>query len=516
MAASAHRASDRYEILVKLASGGMGSVYVARMRGALGFRQLVAIKKPHPHLLEDAKARQAVVDEAKLTSAIRHVNVVTMRDVDHHDGEVALVMDYVEGGSIIDLLRDAPRIPVAIAIRIALDACAGLHAAHEATDETGAKLAIVHRDVSPHNIMVGTDGVTRVTDFGIAKSLGRGGEGADHSTTGGVKGKLAYMAPEYLQGQRADRRVDVFAMGAVLWEAIEGRRLFRAGNDLETLGRLLKEDLPIAANAGPSVNAVLTRALARDPANRYQTADEMAEALDQAAKADGHVATHREVGAFVKERVGVALEKRMNDLREAHKRRQQTTGSMSAIELPAPASPAASSASGVPAGFSRSSLTMDMGAAKGDFAAAHAAHSGLSAAAETPADVAHVTPSGVEESVAAPMSRPRPKSMKPLLVGALLAAVFGSAAAVVAFRLTTTPAAQPRDISTPSSGPTPGASLSPAASGSSEPSASAAATAVSVPTSPATAAGSVTAKPRPPAPATAKTRVNPYDSPAPP
>lgn len=427
MVAPARGASDRYEILLKLASGGMGSVYIARMRGALGFRQLVAIKKPHSHLLEDAKARLAVVHEAKLTSAIRHVNVVTMRDVDHHDGEVALVMDYVEGGSIIDLLRDAPAIPPAIAIRMTLDACAGLHAAHEAKDDAGVPLSIVHRDVSPHNILVGTDGLTRVTDFGIAKSLGRGGEGQEASTSGGVKGKLAYMAPEYLQGNKADRRVDVFALGAVLWEAIEGKRLFRAGNDLETLTRLLQADTPQAERAGPAVNAILRRALAKAPEVRFQTADEMAEALDRAAKADGHVATHRDVAAFVKERVGPALDARIEALKEAHRKRQQTTGSMSAIVVASP--PAQPDSEEAPPSLSRTSATIDLGAVKGAFAATD---SGL-----TPSQ----TPEAVEQSTTANVPRGPKRSVAGLLGGVIAAALFGSGAAFVAWKVTLPPQA---------------------------------------------------------------------------
>jgi len=167
---SAARLSDRYELLFKLASGGMGSVFVGRARGALGFRQLVAIKLPHPHVLEDPNVRTVLVNEARVASSIRHANVASVRDVEVAGEQVLLVMDYVEGGALSELMASTKgAIDTRLSLRIVLDACAGLQAAHEATDDRGRALDVVHRDVSPQNILVGLDGLARVTDFGVAK-----------------------------------------------------------------------------------------------------------------------------------------------------------------------------------------------------------------------------------------------------------------------------------------------------------------------------------------------------------
>ena len=178
-------AGSRYELLTKLASGGMASVYVGRVRGPLGFSRLVAIKRPHPHLAEDPTFLAMLVDEAKVASRIHHPNVVAVLDIERpraeRDGatELRLVMEYVEGASLAALLQrcetDALDCPGDVAIRVVLDACAGLHVAHELTDDAGQKLGIVHRDVSPHNILVGLDGLARVADFGIVKATSRPG-----------------------------------------------------------------------------------------------------------------------------------------------------------------------------------------------------------------------------------------------------------------------------------------------------------------------------------------------------
>ncbi|MBK6461822.1 MAG: protein kinase [Myxococcales bacterium] len=164
---------SRYATLLKLASGGMATVWIGTARGGMGFRQLVAIKKPHPHLLDRAELRAELLAEAALASSIRHVNVVDVRDVEVCDGAISLVMDYIEGASLSELLTSSlnggPRITPAVAVRIALDALAGLHAAHELVDDRGKVVGLVHRDVSPQNILVGLDGVARVVDFGVAK-----------------------------------------------------------------------------------------------------------------------------------------------------------------------------------------------------------------------------------------------------------------------------------------------------------------------------------------------------------
>ena len=210
--------ASRYDTILKIAAGGMATVYVGTVRGALGFRQLVALKKPHPHLLADDSYRSELIAEARLASMIHHANVVDVRDVEAEGDSIVLVMDYIEGASLGDLLvaasRAGKRVPTRVIVRIVLDALAGLGAAHDLVDERGRTVGLVHRDISPQNILVGVDGSTRVTDFGVAKFKRRNNESSD----GSLKGKIAYMAPEYLRGEKIDRRFDIFATGVVLWE----------------------------------------------------------------------------------------------------------------------------------------------------------------------------------------------------------------------------------------------------------------------------------------------------------
>lgn len=311
--------ASRYATLFKLASGGMASVWVGTVRGGLGFRQLVAIKKPHPHLLDAPDFRAELLAEASLASSIHHANVVDVRDVEVCGDDVSLVMDYIEGASLAELLirsqGGGPQLLPAIAVRICLDALAGLHAAHELTDDRGRLVGLIHRDVSPQNILVGVDGLARVADFGVAKFKKK-----DHATTTGqLKGKVAYMAPEYLRNEPIDRTLDVFAMGVVLWEALTGRRLFRGAHDGDTIQRVLKHEAPPVGSfiaAASAFDPVLDQALAKDCTQRFQSAAAMATALESAARSAGLLASPSEVGAFVRQSYGVDLEQRREKIRE--------------------------------------------------------------------------------------------------------------------------------------------------------------------------------------------------------
>ena len=315
--------SSRYELIAKLASGGMGSVYVARSRGALGFEHLVAVKRPHPHLLETSTFKATLLEEARIASRIRHGNVVGVRDVVVEGDLVYLVMDYIEGASVAQLAEPTPQtngqpLEVPVIIRICLDAAAGLHAAHEATDDHGRPLSIIHRDVTPQNILVGTDGISRLTDFGIAKCFGATKE---ETTAGLVKGKLAYIAPEYASGASVDRRADIFGLGVMTWELLTGTRLFLGSNDAETIRKLLILDPPAPSVFRPGIprgiDAIVLRALSKDPAARQTTAEELGEALEKAARAGGAVALHREVAASMRARVGKMLVRRASAVRAA-------------------------------------------------------------------------------------------------------------------------------------------------------------------------------------------------------
>jgi eukaryotic-like serine/threonine-protein kinase len=275
----------------------MATVWIGTVRGALGFRQLVAIKKPHPHLLHDEGFRTELVAEARLASLIHHANVVDVRDCEIDGESISLVMDYIEGASLGELIVAASKrdelMPVRAAVRIVRDAAAGLHAAHELVDERNRPVGLVHRDISPQNILVGTDGIGRVTDFGVAKFARKYGES---TSEGSLKGKLAYMAPEYVRGEPIDRRFDVFALGVVLWESLTGKRLFRAASEAETLKRLLDHVPPRVSELRPELQPlddVVACALAKSRDERFQNAAAMGAALETAASAAACSAMHR-------------------------------------------------------------------------------------------------------------------------------------------------------------------------------------------------------------------------------
>lgn len=302
--------SSRYELLVKIASGGMATVYVGRLSSVAGISRLVAVKRAHAHLLEDGSFAKMLVAEARLASKIHHPNVVAVHNVEEIEGELLLVMDYAEGASLYELA-----VPPEVAVRVILDACAGLHAAHELTDDDGERLGIVHRDVSPHNILVGVDGIARLTDFGIAKSSGHTQSGGKTST-GALKGKVSYMAPEYVESGHLDARSDVFSLGVCAWEALTHRRLFRGASEVETLKLVLSTRVPDDDGLPAPVKDVLARALARSPRDRFSSAAAFGEALDAAARASDLMGTHAAVAAFVRKAAGDALATRRSLIRD--------------------------------------------------------------------------------------------------------------------------------------------------------------------------------------------------------
>jgi eukaryotic-like serine/threonine-protein kinase len=313
--------APRYETILRLAAGGMATVYVGTVRGALGFRQLVAIKKPHPHLLQNGDFRQELLTEARLASLLHHAHVVDVRDVEATSDGVSLIMEYVEGAPLGELLQigsaGGPAVTPGVAVRVVLDACTGLQAAHELCDERGRPLHLVHRDISPQNLLVGVDGITRVADFGVAKFDRKTGQ----ATTGGaLKGKLAYMAPEYLRGEKLDRRFDVFGMGVVLWEALTCQRLFRGESEADTFRRVLEHAAPpvssIVPALGTALDAIVETALAKSRDQRFDNAAAMANALESSARAAGLVAAHREVAELVVRAVGGKLEERRARIRD--------------------------------------------------------------------------------------------------------------------------------------------------------------------------------------------------------
>ena len=295
---------DRYDLVAEIASGGMATVFLANLSGVGGFRRFVAIKRLHPHLAREQEFVEMFLDEARLAAGIHHPHVVPILEVGASDRGYYLVMEYIEGDTLARLLARAAtsgnRLPASIGTRIVVEMLAGLHAAHELRDEQGNPTELVHRDVSPQNILVGIDGTTRITDFGVARAASR----LSATRAGQLKGKIAYMAPEQAMGDPAvDRRADVFSAGIVLWEVLAARRLFKAENEAATLQRVISEPIPdireVNPRIDPDVAAIVMTALQRDRDARYPTCQDFADDLEAAAQAAGALATSREVAAYV-------------------------------------------------------------------------------------------------------------------------------------------------------------------------------------------------------------------------
>lgn len=277
----------------------MATIHWGRWTGGARFRKVVAIKALHAHLSRDQRLRDMLRDEARMLARIRHPNVLQTIDVVESDEHVFMVTDYIHGATLAQLSRKADRtpvpVPIGIALRIVSDTLHGLHAAHEACDENGDPLRIVHRDVSPQNVLVGVDGHARLIDFGVALARGR----ITHTRTGEIKGKMAYVAPEQLGDAEVDRRADVYGASVVLWQALTGRKLFDATDYAQLFAAILREPVapPSTVNEviGAELDAIVMRGLARDPERRFATAQDMAEALDALA---AH-APRRRVAAWV-------------------------------------------------------------------------------------------------------------------------------------------------------------------------------------------------------------------------
>ncbi|MBW2455529.1 MAG: serine/threonine protein kinase [Deltaproteobacteria bacterium] len=295
----------RYETIRTIASGGMATVYLGRAVGEGGFERLVAIKVMHAHIAKDDEFRSMFLDEARLAARIRHPNVVPVIDVQKTSDGMFLVMEYIDGRALHQLRRyfrkQGARLPIDIVIRIFVDLLTGLHAAHELTGSDNEPLNLVHRDVSPQNILVGKDGVSRITDFGVARA-----EARITSTRGSqLKGKIAYMSPEQVRSQALDCRSDVYAAGCALWEALAGKRLFRADSEAGVIHMILQGAQHGPGAINPEVPAefdrVCMRSICVERRFRPPTAADFADELEAAARVSGvEIATHRRVAAFVK------------------------------------------------------------------------------------------------------------------------------------------------------------------------------------------------------------------------
>ncbi len=304
---------DRYELLCPIAQGGMASVWVARMQGKHGFEKLVAIKTILPKFASDFRFQQMFLDEARIASGIEHNNVAHILDLGEEHDVLYLVMEWVDGDALNKLQRALEKkgmsIPHGIVARVIADACGGLHAAHEMRDRDGTPLGVVHRDVSPHNILVSAKGVAKIIDFGIAKARDRL---AGDTNTGFLKGKIQYMAPEQALGREMDARADVWALGAILYHLYSGRPPYDGPNQLATLHQLTsgKPPPPLPASVPAPLAAVVRTALANDAALRFSTAAEMQRALEAAMIESGLTTSNADVARFTAEHLRDRVEAR--------------------------------------------------------------------------------------------------------------------------------------------------------------------------------------------------------------
>jgi eukaryotic-like serine/threonine-protein kinase len=290
----------------------MGSVLLGRTTGAAGFSRLVAVKRLHPHHAQDPGFISRFKDEVRVSGSVQHPNVVQTLDVLSASGGLLLVMEYIDGATLHALLEDAAKqgrsLPLDVVSQVMVSCLHGIHAAHEATDDDGAPLRIVHRDVSPQNIMIGRDGQIKVLDFGLAQAAAQ----SHVSRVGLASGKAGYMAPEQIRCEELDRRTDIFALGVVLWEALTGQRLFRPGkvNDAVAIRNVLAMPIPPPSSHRPEVPAAVDeltlRALDRDPLARFANARDFALALEAALPP----ATASRVGNCLEELCGPRLEER--------------------------------------------------------------------------------------------------------------------------------------------------------------------------------------------------------------
>ncbi len=310
----------RYETLFRIAGGGMAEVYAARALGEGGFQKLVALKRMRPELAEDARFVTMFLDEGRVAANIASPNVVSTLDLGRaEDRSLYLVMELVKGVSLQQLVTETKlrgtTIPLPIAVDIIAQAAAGLHDAHEARSPGGEPLSIVHRDCSPHNILIDVGGQVKITDFGIAKAMER----QTQSHAGEMKGKLCYLSAEQARGQPVDRRADVFILGIVAWEVLAGQLLFDADHPVEALAKVTSMPIPPVDSINPAVSrdlaAAVAQALERDPDQRFGTAAAFGNALANAM--GGRPPPRAQIGAFVREHGGPALRYLQQSIREA-------------------------------------------------------------------------------------------------------------------------------------------------------------------------------------------------------
>ena len=327
----------RYELLMPIAKGGMGNVWAARLKGTRGFRKLVAIKTIL-RTLENPQLEQMLFQEATLASQIHHPNVAETFELGEHEGTLYLVMELVTGESLLFMLRQAqPQggVPIAVSVNLVGQVCRGLAAAHDLRDETGQLIGLVHRDISPPNVLVTDTGTVKIVDFGVATTASSATCGS-----GEIKGKISYLAPEQLRGEALDARVDVFATGILLYLLTVGRHPFRGASEAATIARILSE-VPAAPPSSlvedypEGLEQVVMRAVAKDRDARYATITELLEALEDAYPSAFGPRADEQVTSYVQELMKERLQERRSMLRVAEEWAETSSARLSVTSLPA-------------------------------------------------------------------------------------------------------------------------------------------------------------------------------------
>jgi serine/threonine-protein kinase len=306
-----------YEVATRIAQGGMGSIYVCRRAAAGSGQRLFILKVVRQHSTQIEQALRSFRREARVGALIRHPNLQTVVDQGDYNGQPFLILDYIEGASLADVLANDKKPPVGVVIAVLLDVLRGLQRAHALVDEKGLPRGLVHGDISPQNILVGVDGAARLTDFGSTRFTAEGRSSEDDRDAGAI-GKPAFMAPEQLRAEPIDARTDIFALGTVLWTAVTGQALFAADSYDQIVMKVLKRKIPPPSDFGAPafLDEVVLRALSRYVDGRYPSAEEMAEALLSGANANGLLASPYEVGQWVRREFAEAVGERRRRIQQ--------------------------------------------------------------------------------------------------------------------------------------------------------------------------------------------------------
>ncbi|HEU5059464.1 MAG TPA: protein kinase [Kofleriaceae bacterium] len=320
----------KYDILALLAIGGTAEIYLARIAGEAGFEKYVVVKCLLDHLADDADFVRMFLDEARLGAQLDHSNIVQTLELGQHNGRYYMVMEHLAGMSLAQLARKTHErvptgvLPVEIVLGLAAQACSGLHYAHQRSGTDGKQLNVVHRDVSPQNLVVTFEGVLKIVDFGIAKADQR----QTHTRSGTIKGKFAYMSPEQCLAEPIDRRTDVFALGTVVHELLTARRLFKRTNTYETYQAILKGNVPPPSRYNREVDAdldkVVLRALAYQKEERYPNAEALGEAMLGWLHKRGKAMSATDVARYVERVCAQEVEEHAEHMRELISGRQNT------------------------------------------------------------------------------------------------------------------------------------------------------------------------------------------------